>query len=199
MEHLIAALTFGLTAGLKPGALSIYVLHQTLRHGNRAGFIACLAPFVSDGPIIVACFLILSRLKQFDLFVVLISLAGAAYLIWIALKLLLSELEQPRLRETPSSLFTAVKINLLNPAPYIFWATVGGAYLVRGSRVDAVIFITVFLATLSLTKFTMAYVIKTLGDRFDSRVQVYVLRLLSLLLILFASSLAIDAIGRIHA
>lgn len=194
MEHLIAALTFGLTAGLKPGPLGIYVLHQTLTRGNRAGFIACFAPFVSDGPIIAACFAVLARFKQFDMFIVLISFAGAAYLLWIALKLLTSDPVEARHRETPSSLFTAVKINLLNPAPYIFWATVGGVYLVRGNLAEAAIFIVVFLTTLAVTKFAMAYSIKRLGRRFDNRIQVFVLKLLSVLLILFAASLVFDAI-----
>jgi len=193
MELIIAALTLGITAGLKPGPLGIYVIHQTLLHGPRSGFFACLAPFVSDGPIILGSFLLVNSFKQFDGFITVLSILGALYIAYLAIRLLSAGpvLEKPA--TAPSSFMTAVKINLLNPAPYIFWSTVGGTYLLQNNLPEAAVFALLFLATLSITKFIMALSIKTLGDRLSDRLLAYFLKLLALLLMFFALRLLIRA------
>ena len=194
MELIIAALTLGITAGLKPGPLGIYVIHQTLLHGARSGLLASFAPFVSDGPIILGSFLLVNSFKQFDIFITLISVLGALYIAFIAIRLLIATPVTQQPVTTPSSFLTAVKINLLNPAPYIFWSTVGGTYLLQNDLADAAMFAILFLATLSITKFIMALSIKTLGNRFSDKLIAYVLKLLAILLMFFAIRLFISAI-----
>lgn len=193
MEVIIAALTLGTTAGLKPGPLGIYVIHQTLSHGPRSGLLASFAPFVSDGPIILGSFLLVNSFKQFDSFITLISVAGALYIAFIAVKLLMAGpvVQQPA--TAPAGFLTAVRINLLNPAPYIFWSTVGGTYLLQNDLLYASLFAVLFLTTLSTTKFLMALSIKKLGDRFSDRLIARLLKLLALFLIFFALRLFINA------
>jgi threonine/homoserine/homoserine lactone efflux protein len=194
MEIIIAAVTLGITAGLKPGPLSIYVIHQTLLHGARAGLLASLAPFVSDGPIILGSFLLVSSFKDFDLFITLISVMGALYIAYIAVKLMVSTpaMQQPAM--APSSFLTAVKINLLNPAPYLFWSTVGGTYLVQNDLAVAAVFAVLFLGTLAMTKFVMAISIKKLGDRFSDRLLSHVLKFLAVILLFFAIRLLVNGL-----
>lgn len=194
MEIIIAALTLGITAGLKPGPLGIYVIHQTLLHGARSGLLASFAPFVSDGPIILGSFLLVNSFKRFDIFITLISVLGALYIAFIAIRLIIATPVTQQPVTAPSSFLTAVKINLLNPAPYIFWSTVGGTYLLQNDLADAVFFAILFLATLSITKFVMALSIKTLGDRFSDRIISYVLKILAILLMIFAFRLFISAL-----
>ena len=193
MEVIIAALTLGITAGLKPGPLGIYVIHQTLSHGARSGLLASFAPFVSDGPIILGSFLLVTSFKQFDSFITLISVAGALYIAFIAVKLLMAGpvVQQPA--TAPASFLTAVKINLLNPAPYVFWSTVGGTYLLQNNLLYASLFAVLFLTALSTTKFLMALSIKKLGDRFSDRLITRLLKLLALFLMFFALRLFINA------
>lgn len=193
MELIIAALTFGITAGLKPGPLGIYVIHQTLSHGARSGLLASFAPFVSDGPIILGSFLLINSFRQFDIFLTLISLLGALYIMWIATRLLIVTPVTQQPSSAPSSFLTAVKINLLNPAPYIFWSTVGGTYLLQNDLPEAILFALLFLATLSITKFIMALTIKTLGSRFSDRYITYTLKILALFLMYFAVRLLLNA------
>ncbi len=193
MEIIISALTLGITAGLKPGPLGVYVIHQTLSHGARSGLLSSLAPFVSDGPIIVGSFLLINTFKEFDSFITLISILGALYIAFIAIKLLVSHPVMPEAAKSPSSFLTAVKINLLNPAPYVFWSTVGGAFLLQNDLPKAALFAILFLATLSTTKFAMAYSIKMLGDRFDDRLVAHILRALALVLLYFAFMLFVQA------
>lgn len=193
MELIIAALTLGITAGLKPGPLGIYVIHQTLLHGGRAGLLASLAPFVSDGPIILGSFLLINSFKQFDLFISVITVLGALYITYIAARLIIAAPLTQQPASAPSSFATAVKINLLNPAPYIFWSTVGGTYLLQNSLFDAMVFAILFLSTLSITKFIMALSIATLGNRFSDRLISFSLKLLAVLLLYFAAGLFIRA------
>jgi len=193
MEYAIPAFIFGLTGGLKPGPLSVYVIHITLTKGERAGLMASFAPFASDGPIILLSLLILSQGKQFDFFIAALSLAGAAYLLFIAFRIF-STNTGPAAKDDdiPASFITAVKLNLINPAPYLFWGTVGGAYLARASLKDGAIFIVVMLATLAITKFGVAKSIKAMGDKFSTRFYSYLLKTLALLLVGFAIKLGID-------
>lgn len=193
IEILIAALTLGVTAGLKPGPLGIYVIHQTLLHGPRAGLLASFAPFVSDGPIILGSFLLVSSFRQFDVFITLITVAGALYIAYVAIRLLVTSPVPQEPAAAPSSFPTAVKINLLNPAPYIFWSTVGGSYLLQNDLPSASLFALLFLGTLSTTKFLMALSIKKLGDRFSEQLIGRLLKLLAVLLILFAANLLLEA------
>jgi threonine/homoserine/homoserine lactone efflux protein len=193
MELIIAALTFGITAGLKPGPLGIYVIHQTLLHGARSGLLASFAPFVSDGPIILGSFLLINSFKQFDILITVISVLGALYIAWIAIRLLVATPATQQPTSAPSSFLTAVKINLLNPAPYIFWSTVGGTYLLQNDLPGATLFAFLFLATLAITKFIMALSINMLGSRFSDRYVSWTLRILALLLMFFAVRLLLTA------
>jgi threonine/homoserine/homoserine lactone efflux protein len=193
MELIIAALTFGITAGLKPGPLGIYVIHQTLSHGARSGLLASFAPFISDGPIIFGSFLLINLFRQFDLFITIITVLGALYIAWVAIKLIIATPSTQQPASAPSSFLTAVKINLLNPAPYIFWGTVGGTYLLQNDLPEAILFALLFLATLSITKFIMALTIKSLGSRFSNMYITYTLKILALLLMFFAVRLLLDA------
>ena len=195
MEIIVAALTLGATAGLKPGPLAIYVIHQTLLHGPRSGLLASFAPFVSDGPIILGSFLLVSSFRQFDLFITFITLAGALYIAFVAVRLLFTNPVPQQPAAAPSSFMTAVKINLLNPAPYIFWSTVGGTYLLKNDLATASMFAVLFLGTLSTTKFLMAMSIKKLGDRFSDRLISHLLKLLAVLLMVFAVRLVFDALS----
>ena len=197
MELVIAALTLGITAGQKPGPLGIYVIHQTLLHGARSGLLASFAPFVSDGPIILGSFLLVNSFKQFDIFITLISVLGALYIAFIAIRLIIASPLSQQPLSAPSSFLTAVKINLLNPAPYIFWSTVGGTYLLQNDLPHAALFAFLFLTTLSLTKFIMALSIKTLGDKFDDTLIAYFLKFLAVLLMLFAIRLLISAFSTV--
>jgi len=190
IEYVLAALTFGLTAGLKPGPLGVFVIHQTLSRGYKHGFLASLAPLLTDGPIIaLAVFLALS-LKEMNVFVSVISIIGGLYLALIAVKILKMpnslELEQG---DDVSSLYTAVKINLLNPSPYLFWMTIGSSYLIMGTKSESFTFVIVTLGSLCLTKYLVALSIKELGAKFSPSFYVKIIKFLALPLLIFSGQL----------
>jgi len=94
-----------------------------------------------------------------------------------------------------SSLATAIKINFLNPAPYIFWLTIGSSYIFMGSNFDALVFIVFTLFSLCITKFAVALVIKALGEQFNPRVYSLVLKSFSVPLLIFSGQLLFSGIS----
>lgn len=158
-EFIVAALTFGLAAGLQPGPLGVLVVHHALRGGFRAGARAAMAPLVSDGPILLLAVTLLPRLGGVDGFTAGLGLVGGAYLFWLGGGML-------RIRHAPDfdrasgptrgALRTAVRVNLLNPNPWLFWFSVGGSYILRGSRGEAAAFVLVMLAALIGAKMLLA-------------------------------------------
>src|SRR5690554_2795593 len=182
MTFALAAFTFGLVAGLKPGPLGIFIIHQTLRKGKLQGFISSLAPLLTDGPIILLAMLITVQLSDISWFIFSISMLGGVYLAYLAYKVFMlpSSLNPSGKGITASGLGTAVKINFLNPGPYIFWLTIGTGYIEMGSSTEAVIFVSVSLASLCITKFLVAVAIEVLGQKFNQRNYALLLKSLSL-------------------
>lgn len=191
----MAATIFGITAGIKPGPLGIFVIHQTLSRGTAVGLRSCFAPFISDGPIIAIALLVTVHLQSIQWFLVSISILGGFYLFFIAYKIWKSSHTIGDTTQSPkSTFFMAVKINLLNPAPYIFWFTIGSSYISKGTAFEATIFIFFCLFSLALTKFFLAFTIKKLGDRFNTTIYTALLKSLSIPLVIFACLLIYDGI-----
>ncbi|MEO5346743.1 MAG: LysE family transporter [Magnetococcus sp. YQC-9] len=210
-EFFLAALAFGLSAGLQPGPLTVIILHQTLTHGLPAGLRACLAPLFSDGPIIGVTILALPHLNAMSGFASVLNLVGGIYLFWIARSMAASpmvglapssasdsEIASPtqRVASDPSalqgSLGTAIRINLLNPNPYLFWFAVGGSQILRGTVVEAALFIATFLVTITTTKMAVALLAARCQTLLTDTGHRWVMRLLAGSLALFG----LLAIGR---
>ncbi|MEJ2612857.1 MAG: LysE family transporter [Candidatus Thiodiazotropha sp.] len=185
-EYVISAFVFGLTAGFKPGPLGIIVIQQTLEHGIENGLKASLAPIVTDGPIIITALLVLTQFKDISLFFALLSLMGGLYLLWLSLKIMrIKDINISKSLETKKPLQTAIKVNLLNPNPYLFWFSVGGTYLVAGTTAQSISFIIVSISTLVLSKMVTAWIAANFCELLDSRAYVWVMRFLGLLLAVF--------------
>jgi threonine/homoserine/homoserine lactone efflux protein len=196
MSFAIIALTFGLVAGLKPGPLGVFVIHETLTKGLLRGFLASLAPLLTDGPIILLALYLSLHLNDFNWFISIISILGSLYLAYLAYKIYRTPKGiNPNSTDNASGFFTAVKINLLNPSPYLFWLTIGSSYILLGTKVEAGIFIVCVLFSLCLTKYAVAYSIKVLGQRFNPRVYSMLLRSLALPLLLFSAQLMYSGVS----
>jgi threonine/homoserine/homoserine lactone efflux protein len=186
LEFILPAFTFGLVAGLKPGPLGIIVIQQTLTHGLGSGVRASLAPLITDGPIILVALLVLPLFQDFNPFVAGLSLLGGGYLVWIGSKLM-------RARSFSfgagigkgASLTEAVKVNFLSPAPYLFWFTVGGAYILLGTIAQSAVFVGVAVGTLVAGKMFVALLAATARPWLSSSAYSYVMRVLAGGLVLF--------------
>ncbi|MET0010728.1 MAG: LysE family transporter [Candidatus Thiodiazotropha sp. 6PLUC4] len=185
-EHVISALIFGLTAGLKPGPLALVVIQQSLAHGFRSGLKASLAPLITDGPIILFTLLIMTRMDHYYRLLGVISFIGGVFLLYLAFNTISSKsLINSSVMIKERSLSTAIKINLLSPYPYLFWLTVGGSYIASGSQTAATAFVLISIGTLVASKILLAWIASHFSALLQSQTYFWLIRLLGVLLGIF--------------
>lgn len=143
MEALIAGLVIGLGSGAAPGPLLALAIATTLRRGLRSGLAVACGPLVSDALIIALSVTVVSQLPA--TFVTVLSLVGGLVIGAFGIETLRAArtADVAALRAAPSPrpsgrlarfadhpLVQATVINLLNPAPWIFWITAGSTLLI---------------------------------------------------------------------
>ena len=177
--YFLEGIALGFGSGITPGPMLALVLAASLRSGFRAGAVVALAPLVTDLPIILLCLTVLGRLPPPAIAVV--SIAGGAVLAWFAYEAArdAGTVSLDALRDDAAhaddvghSLRRGVVVNLLNPAPWLFWMSVGGPLLrdawSHGGLIAAS-FIVPFYLLLVGTKVAVAWAAGTgrsrLGDR----------------------------------
>ena len=201
MSFVVAAVTFGLVAGLNPGPLGVFVIHQTMSNGARSGLIASSIPFFTDLPIVLLVAVLTLQLGELDWFISVVSIFGALYLAFIAFKIFNApkQIDPGEGSDKKINWLTGVKMNFLNPVPYIFWGTVGSIYINKGTTLEASLFVACMLITLSSCKFLVAMALRSLGERFNPRVYSTILRSLSLPMLLFSGKLLISGVSFLWA
>ena len=191
-ETILAASLFGIVGGLKPGPLGIIIINEAVSKGLTAGVRASLAPIITDAPIILTSYYLLSNFKELDYFIAIISLLGGFYLLWISFKMSRNnknDFEKKYAKVNNSSLWTAVRINFLSPNPYLFWFTVGGAYLVSGTLNESIAFIFFSLFFLITAKILVAYIAVYFSKFLSSYGYTALMKFLAMLMSLFGFSL----------
>ena len=141
MEALLAGLGLGLASGVTPGPLFALAIATTLRRGLRAGLQVAAAPLITDTAIIALTLLVIVQLPPQALD--MLALIGAIVIGAFAVETLraargadvgrLQQLDQAsdgRWRRFRQPWAQAVAVNLVNPAAWLFWATVGGPMLI---------------------------------------------------------------------
>lgn len=140
-SYLLQGLFLGATAAAQPGPFQAFLLSLIARNGWRKTLPAAFAPLISDGPILIIVFLVLTRLPPGIL--PLLQISGGLflfYLAWGAWRTLRSQLQtaypgaQVEPDSTRNSIFKAAVMNLLSPSPYLFWATVAGPIFINAWR-----------------------------------------------------------------
>lgn len=113
---------------LAPGPNSLFVLSTGIRFGKRAGWIALAGVATGDAILMfLASAGVAAALAAWPLSFNIIRIAGASYLAWIGLRVLISEFRKPRLAGTragPTSENFYVKsllVSLANPNTIIFY------------------------------------------------------------------------------
>ena len=141
--YLLQGLLLGATAAAQPGAFQAFLLSLLAREGWRRTLPATLAPLISDGPILVLVLLVLTQLPPWLLSS--LQVAGGLFLLYLALgtwrtfrRGAAADAGEPVAIEgdIKTNILKAALMNLLNPAPYIFWATVAGPILIDAWRIN---------------------------------------------------------------
>ncbi len=190
IELLIAGITLGLYAGFSPGPLLFLVISQTLKHGYKEGIKIAFAPIFSDIPIIIICLLFLSLITSYSSILGIISIIGALYLLYLAYQSFNTNISVDEvLYEKPKSLTKGITLNLFNPSPYLFWITIGGPIIIPAylkNSLSPLVFIIGFYTLLVGSKIVLAYAVGMSRDFITGKVYVYTMRVLGVILIIFA-------------
>jgi threonine/homoserine/homoserine lactone efflux protein len=190
LHFLSIGIILGLSAGLSPGPLLMMVISETLHHGPRSGMKVALAPVITDLPIILITLAILVKVSGYHYVLGIISLAGGVFVLFTgyeAIRTQAVELILPK--EQPRSLQKGVLTNLLSPHPYLFWIGVGAPILTRSLSIGLApffAFIGSFYLSLVGAKMVLAIVVGRSKVFLSSRLYLYTMRFLGILLALFA-------------
>lgn len=124
---------------LLPGPNSLFVLALAAQQGVKAGWKAALGIFVGDAVLMFASAAgAVTLLKTYPVLFYIVQYAGAAYLVYLGLRLLISALKtwpkhepltsvleqpssEPKLAKQPSPFTKALVISLLNPKAILFF------------------------------------------------------------------------------
>ena len=164
IEYLSAGTLLGLASGFSPGPLQVLVLSETIRHGLRSGIKVCVAPLITDIPIIIFSLLVLNKLAHFKTILGGVSILGGLFILYLGYDSIKTKgLEL----DLPPAVFNSFKkgviTNALNPHPYIFYMTVGAPIIFKAINqnfLSALLFIGSFLIFLVGAKVILAVVVE---------------------------------------
>lgn len=193
LGFLISGTTLGLAAGLSPGPLMALLVAQTVRYGVREGVKVAFAPILTDAPIVTVTVLVLSRFSQMSAVLGWISMLGGLYVGWLGVECLRAGSFLGTAPEgEPGSIRKAFAVNLLNPHPYAFWATVGGPMVLRASTgrlAPAIGFVACFYLLLCGSKVVVAVLIHRAGAFLTGPAYARTVQFIGVALLIFAGLL----------
>ena len=198
---LISGIVLGLAAGISPGPLLALVFSETLKYGKKEGMKIAIAPLITDPPIILFVFLILFNAAGYNFVIGAIALFGAGYLAYLGI---LNLRAKSGVSEIPpakrDALRQGITVNFLNPHPYLFWITIGGPIIFEALDIGipaVIFFILGFYSLLVGSKIAVALLVEKSKSFFGSRYYLSLLRVLGMILILFALILLRDGLNLI--
>jgi len=140
----------GLSAAMLPGPFQAYLVSESARRGWRRTLPIALAPLLSDGPVLVLVFLVVSRFP--DAMLQGLRVVGGVFIGYLAYGALRS-LTGGALQGGAAygGILKGAVMNLLNPNPWLFWGLVGAPIVVaawHAAPPHAVAFMIAFYAVM---------------------------------------------------
>lgn len=124
VDILIAFFLASIVFAYMPGPALLYASAQTIARGRRAGFMAALGLHIGGYfHVIAAAFGLALVFQAVPPLYVALKLAGAAYLIWLGVRMILSK-PTPETAPTPNPRYTlaqSIMVEVLNPKTAIFF------------------------------------------------------------------------------
>jgi threonine/homoserine/homoserine lactone efflux protein len=202
LKFFLLASFLGLAAGISPGPLLTLVIAQTLQHGRREGIKIAISPAVTDLPIILLSVLVIHELAKFNIVLGIISLAGAAFLVYLGYdSFTAGQPDIQAVQDKPGSLKKGMITNLLNPHPWLFWITIGAPYLYKANETGTLAltgFFTGFYLFLLGSKITVACLVDRSRAFLRQQAYTWIMRLLGVALWIFALVLLVEGMKYLH-
>ncbi len=132
---LLLAYAMGFSVASMPGPILALITTETLRRGAWPGAQTALAPMCVDACVMLPLVMVLQSAVPSGAGAVVIGLAGGAFLFWLGLQSLRAGPAPVAGRRDTRRLppfLKSVLTQLMNPYAYIFWGTVGFAFVREG-------------------------------------------------------------------
>ncbi|MBN1797679.1 MAG: LysE family translocator [Spirochaetales bacterium] len=202
LQYLAEGMLFGLAAGIAPGPLLTLVISETLTHSRAHGIKVALSPLFTDTPIILLCVFVLMQFSRYEIVLGILSFIGAGYIVYLGVEnMRVKEISADTAAAAPHSLCKGIITNLLNPHPYLFWITVGAPLLIITTELHwtgPMLFLTGFYVCIIGAKITIALLTATSKSFLSGKAYVYIMRLLGILLLIFALLFIKEGLERLH-
>jgi len=197
-EFLILGSLLGLTAGISPGPLLTLVLTQTLKHNKTEGIKIAISPLITDLPIIVLTLLVFYKLDQFNTILAVIAFIGGIFLAYLGYTSFMTKgLAVNNANPNAASVKKGIFANMLNPHPYVFWATIGTPYVFKAfdiSLLTVILFFISFYMLLIGSKVALALIVSRSKKRINQKAYIIIMKVLGVILFAFSLLFFYDAI-----
>jgi threonine/homoserine/homoserine lactone efflux protein len=134
ISYFIFGVSYAFACVVQPGPFQAFLFSQSLTNGWRKTIPLVFAPLISDLPIIILVLLVLTNVSHEALLI--LQCLGGMFLLWLAFNAYKTwrtfNHNDQHDASLQRSLFKAVIVNLLNPAPYLGWSLVMGPLLIKG-------------------------------------------------------------------
>jgi threonine/homoserine/homoserine lactone efflux protein len=130
----LRGLPFGLTAAVMPGPYQLFLFSEAAKHGWRKTWPLAFVPLLSDGPVILIVFAILSQVPTW--FLTVLKIVGGLFILYLAYGAFKASSRQLELAEAQPAqgILKGIVMNFFNPNPWIFWSLTGVPILLEGAR-----------------------------------------------------------------
>lgn len=190
IPFIISGIVFGLGGGLTPGPLMTLVITETLKHGTKEGLKVAMAPLITDLPVVLVSIFLLSKLSEINIIIGIISLVGAVFLVYLGYEsFTFKGVEIDTSYFKPQSLKKGVIANIFNPAPILFWISVGAPTVLKGYEVSlmaAIYFVFFMYFFLVGSKLLTAMLVGKSRQFLKSRNYMLIIKILGVVLFVFA-------------
>ena len=128
----------GFSIASMPGPIMALIATETLRRGVRSGVQAAIAPICVDALVMLPLVMILHASIPSGMVALAIGVAGGVFLLWLGVQSLRAwSADSPGLTQNDfvtglPSFTKGILTHLMNPYPYVFWGTVGLAFVRDG-------------------------------------------------------------------
>jgi threonine/homoserine/homoserine lactone efflux protein len=202
IPFIISGIVFGLGGGLTPGPLMTLVITETLKHGTREGLKVAMAPLITDLPVVLISIFLLSTLSELNRVIGIISLLGAIFLVYLGYEsFTFKGLEIDTRHFKPQSLKKGIIANVFNPAPILFWISVGAPTVLKGYDISlpaAIYFVFFMYLCLVGSKLLTAVLVGRSRQFLKSRNYIIIIKVLGIVLFVFALFFLKDGLELLH-
>ena len=199
-EYIGSGLLLGLIAGISPGPIFALVVTETLKHGKKEGIKLACVPLITDIPIVLVSLFLVSRLSQYNTPLGILTFLGALFLLYLAYENLTYSTKNEIKAVQFNSFSKGIIANFFSPHPYMFWIFIGSPIIIKSSEINSlapVLFVFMFYLMLVGSKVLIALLTHRLKNVLHSKVFIYIIRFLGLILVVFSVVLIIDAVNYI--